>query len=75
MTSPSTILAVVGVVLAVIYIALQFHLRSTQDPREPPVIETRLPYITPVLGLSKHTYFDYLRYKILYILVFLLLQR
>lgn len=63
MPSLSSIFAVIGVVLTIVYIALQFHLRSTQDAREPPVIETAFPYITPAIGLSKNTYFDYLRYS------------
>ncbi|KAJ4349226.1 hypothetical protein N0V95_004762 [Ascochyta clinopodiicola] len=63
MASVSSSLAVLGVAIAVIYVALQFHLRATQDPREPSIIETKLPYITPTIGLSKHSYFAYLRYS------------
>jgi hypothetical protein len=61
MPSTSTIIAVVGVALAAIYIALQLHLRATQDSREPPALETTIPYITPAIGLSRHTYFADLR--------------
>lgn len=61
MPSISTSIAVIGTALAVVYMVLQWHLHATQDPREPPVIENALPYITPALGLSKHTYFRDLR--------------
>lgn len=58
----SGIVVPLSVALAAIYIALQVYIRATQDPREPPVVETALPFVTPILGLRKHTYYDYLRY-------------
>ncbi|OAG00101.1 cytochrome P450 [Paraphaeosphaeria sporulosa] len=61
MPSISASIAVIGAAVAVVYIALQWQLRATQDPREPPAIETSIPYITPAIGLSKHTYFADLR--------------
>ncbi|KAJ4299052.1 hypothetical protein N0V90_004296 [Kalmusia sp. IMI 367209] len=61
MASTSGYLAVAGLGLAVLYIALQLHLRATQDRSEPPAVENQIPYITPAIGLSKHTYFAYLR--------------
>lgn len=49
--------AAVGIVLAVLYLGLHLLLRRTQHRSEPPVIESALPFITPIIGLNKHTYF------------------
>ena len=61
MTITSTLLAPLAIVLAALYVTLQVYIRATQDAREPPVVETALPFITPIIGLQKHTYYAYLR--------------
>ncbi|KAI1410223.1 cytochrome P450 [Hypoxylon sp. FL1857] len=46
---PSTLALILGS-LGAAYAFLSALLRFTQDPKEPPVIETSIPFITPLLG-------------------------
>ncbi|KAF2870122.1 cytochrome P450 [Massariosphaeria phaeospora] len=46
-------LATVVAVLAAIYFGLRQLLWATQDAREPPAIETALPFISPILGVLR----------------------
>lgn len=50
--------------VAALYVVLHIHLRVTQDPREPPAIETGIPYITPILGMMDNKYFLKLKYAL-----------
>ncbi|KAI1420760.1 cytochrome P450 [Xylaria sp. FL1777] len=49
--------------VAVTYFFLQALLYLTQDAKEPPVIETAIPFVSPILGMGKRSsrYFNYLR--------------
>lgn len=55
---PSTITLVLGFVAAT-YVFLSACLRLTQDPKEPPAIETSIPFLSPlygvILGMQKFT--------------------
>jgi hypothetical protein len=46
----STLALVLGFVAAA-YVFLSALLRFTQDSKEPPAIETSIPFISPLLGL------------------------
>ncbi|PVH95037.1 cytochrome P450 [Periconia macrospinosa] len=62
MLDASAALAGAAFLLVTVYLALLVHLRVvTQDPREPPLVETRLPYITPLLNLVNARYFSRIR--------------
>ncbi|KAI0380529.1 cytochrome P450 [Hypomontagnella monticulosa] len=49
--------------LAATYLFLRFLLYLTQDPREPPAIVTRIPFISPLIGMitQKSSYYNQLR--------------
>lgn len=49
--------------LVALYLGLRQWLWATQDPREPPVLETKIPFVTPVVGALKEKtgYYDRLR--------------
>ncbi|KAI0451597.1 cytochrome P450 [Xylaria acuta] len=51
--------------LVATYLFFRFLLRLTQDPKEPPTIETELPFLAPVLGMirKKSQYYVLLRDK------------
>ena len=51
-----TFLVSFAVGLAAVYVLLHVYLRATQDRREPPPVDTTIPFITPAIGLSKNTY-------------------
>ncbi|KAF2192964.1 hypothetical protein K469DRAFT_652702, partial [Zopfia rhizophila CBS 207.26] len=40
------------VTLAVVYFALRTFLNATQDVREPPVLATGIPFVTPAIGMA-----------------------
>ena len=48
MTSSLVLVVVIGVAT---YVFLSALLRFTQDPMEPPAIETSIPFISPLLGM------------------------
>ena len=58
---------VAGAVTAV-YVSLRLLLHYTQDPREPRSLETLIPFVSPVIGMSrkKTNYYVMLRYSSLY---------
>ncbi|TGJ78225.1 hypothetical protein E0Z10_g10538 [Xylaria hypoxylon] len=60
----SLITAAFGAV-ATIYIFLQALLHLTQDAKEPPVMATTIPFVSPILGMKKRNsrYYNYLRDK------------
>lgn len=37
-----------------LYLVLRQVLWLTQDAREPPAVATRIPFITPMIGVFKH---------------------
>ena len=39
--------------LATTYIFLRFVITLTQDAREPPVVETAIPFLSPMIGMRK----------------------
>jgi hypothetical protein len=51
-------------ILPVFYIGLSLLLYLTQDPQEPPVVDTILPFLSPMLGMirKKTKYYVELRY-------------
>lgn len=57
--------SVIAGAVAAIYVSLRLLLHYTQDPREPPSIETLIPFASPVIGLSrkKAHYYVMLRYS------------
>lgn len=61
-TMPSgLVVALAGAVT--VYLLLRALVRLTQDSREPPMVETTIPFITPILGMGskKADYYIYLR--------------
>jgi hypothetical protein len=54
---------VVGTVTA-IYVSFQLLLHFTQDKREPPSLDTAIPFLSPIIGMSrkKTKYYIELRY-------------
>jgi hypothetical protein len=50
--------------LPVFYIGLSLLLHLTQDPQEPPVVDTIIPFLSPMLGMvrKKTNYYVELRY-------------
>jgi hypothetical protein len=44
--------AVAGVVAA-IYVSFQLLLHFTQDKREPPPLATTIPFLSPIIGMSR----------------------
>jgi hypothetical protein len=57
-------LTLVLLILPVFYIGLSLLLHLTQDPQEPPVVDTILPFLSPMLGMvrKKTKYYVELRY-------------
>jgi hypothetical protein len=55
--------ALAGAVIA-IYVAFQLLLHFTQDKREPPSLATTIPFLSPIIGMSrkKTKYYIELRY-------------
>jgi len=55
------VVALAGAVTA--YLLLRALVRLTQDSREPPMVETTVPFISPILGMGskKADYYTYLR--------------
>ncbi|KAF2680756.1 cytochrome P450 [Lentithecium fluviatile CBS 122367] len=47
--------------LVALYVALRIYLGVTQDPREPPMVENGVPFVTAFLGLRDNGYFLRLR--------------
>lgn len=47
------ILTVIAVIIVVIYISLQVLIHITQDAREPRLVETRLPFLDPLIAFAK----------------------
>ena len=43
--------------LAALYILLRSLLTFTQDAREPPVLETTIPFVSPIIGMRKKARF------------------
>jgi hypothetical protein len=58
----ATLAVVAALVFSTVYLALHLRLHLTQDSREPRMIETAIPYFTPVFGLRDNKYFVKLRY-------------
>lgn len=59
---PSTlVVAVAGA--TTVYVLLRALLRLTQDSREPPVVETTIPFISPILGMGskKGEFYTFMR--------------
>jgi hypothetical protein len=56
---------IAGAVIAAVYVALQLLLHYTQDPREPLPLERSIPFISPLIGMSrkKTKYYVMLRYS------------
>jgi hypothetical protein len=52
----------------ILYAALHSFLRIWQDAREPPVVLSGTPFISPIIGMvrKKATFFVYLRYAQLF---------
>jgi hypothetical protein len=48
--------------LVTIYVALHIYVRITHDPREPHMIENKIPFLTPLIGLLNNQYFVKIRY-------------
>lgn len=57
---PLTVLVGVGAG----YVFLRLLLHFTQDPREPPAVETAIPFISPIVGMltKKVDFYTGLRY-------------
>jgi hypothetical protein len=51
----------VAIALATAYVALHAYLCATQHPREPQLIETSIPFLTPLVRLMDNRYFLKLR--------------
>ena len=68
------ILTVVLGGLAATYLFLQFLLKLTQDAKEPPVILTGLPFISPVIAMvkGKTDFHVQLRFASFFVYVFVL---
>jgi hypothetical protein len=65
MTDPaSTVLAAACTIVAATYGALHVLLNATQDAKEPPTVPALVPFVSPMIGLSKKKskYYIELRY-------------
>jgi hypothetical protein len=49
----SEAVAVAAAVATVLYLILHLILNITQDKREPPAIATSIPFLSPILGMSR----------------------
>jgi hypothetical protein len=45
--------SVIAVVAIAVYAFLQWLLKYTQDPREPPPLATSIPFLSPIIGMSR----------------------
>ncbi|KAF1948639.1 cytochrome P450 [Byssothecium circinans] len=63
MPSATAIVSLVALVSAILYVVARIRLQVTQDPREPPLVECDIPYITPLLKLTDNKYFLKLRQR------------
>jgi hypothetical protein len=65
--SISTVLAAAFTIAAVTYGTLHVLLNATQDAKEPPVVPALIPFVSPMVGLSKKKskYYTELRYVVL----------
>jgi hypothetical protein len=56
MFAMETVLGAVGVAVAAattFYLSLHLILQITQEKREPPAIATSIPFVSPILGMSR----------------------
>jgi hypothetical protein len=63
----STVFAAAFTIVAATYGALQVLLNATQDAKEPPTVPALIPFVSPMIGLSKKKskYYTELRYDFL----------
>lgn len=66
---------VAAVAAKIFYLSLHLILQITQDKREPPAIATSIPFLSPILGMSRKKSKFYIELRQVARRQFLLIQR